>query len=65
VLFDAMDRAPSLDGPTLAKAIAETKDFKGVTGIITMDENRDARKQAVILQVKGGQSTFVTGIDPK
>ena len=65
VLFDAMERAPSLDGPTLAKAIAETKDFKGVTGMITMDENRDARKQAVILQIKGGTPTFVTGIDPK
>jgi branched-chain amino acid transport system substrate-binding protein len=65
VLFDAMDRAPSLDGPTLAKAIAETRDFKGVTGLITMDENRDARKQAVILQVKNGQPTFVTSIDPK
>ncbi len=65
VLFDAMDRAPSLDGETLARAIAETKGFKGVTGMITMDENRDARKQAVILQIKGGQSTFVTGIDPR
>lgn len=65
VLFDAMERAPSLDGPTLAKAIAETKDFKGVTGVITMDANRDARKQAVMLQIKGGKPTFVTGIDPR
>jgi len=64
VLFDAMDRAPSLDGATLAKAIAETKDFKGVTGIITMDANRDAKKQAVILEIKGGKPTFVTTIDP-
>jgi branched-chain amino acid transport system substrate-binding protein len=65
VLFNAMERAPSLDGPTLAEAIAGTTSFKGVTGIITMDENRDARKQAVILQIKGGTPTFVTGIDPK
>ncbi len=65
VLFDAMERAPSLDGPTLGKAIAETKGFAGVTGAITMDANRDARKQAVILQIKGGQPTFVTGIDPR
>ena len=65
VLFDAMDRAPALDGVTLAKAIAETKDFKGVTGVITMDANRDARKQAVMLQIKGGMSAFVTGIDPR
>ena len=64
VLFDAMERAPSLDGETLAKAIAETKDFKGVTGRITMDANRDASKQAVVLQVKGGKPTFVANIDP-
>ncbi|HVV83088.1 MAG TPA: ABC transporter substrate-binding protein [Kofleriaceae bacterium] len=64
VLFDAMDRAPSLDGETLAKAIAETKEFKGVTGLITMDENRNARKQAVILQIQHGQPTFVTSIAP-
>ena len=65
VLFDAMDRAPSLDGTTLAQAIADTKGFKGVTGLITMDANRDASKQAVVLQIKGGKSTFVTGIDPR
>ena len=38
---------------------------KGVTGLITMDANRDASKQAVVLQIKGGKSTFVTGIDPR
>jgi branched-chain amino acid transport system substrate-binding protein len=60
-----MDRAKSLDGETLGKAIAETKGFAGVTGVITMDENRDARKQAVVLQIKAGRPTFVTGIDPR
>jgi branched-chain amino acid transport system substrate-binding protein len=64
VLFDAMERAPSLGGEDLAKAIAETKDFPGVTGKITMDANRDAHKQAVVLQIKGGKPTFVTSIDP-
>lgn len=64
VLFDAMERAPSLGGNDLAAAIAATKDFKGVTGIITMDANRDASKQAVMLQIKGGKPTFVTSIAP-
>ena len=64
VLFDAMERSPSLGGDDLAKAIAETKDFNGVTGKITMDANRDASKQAVILQIKGGKPTFVTSISP-
>src|SRR5262249_38068259 len=37
ILFDAMKRAPSLGGADLAKAISETKDFSGVTGVITID----------------------------
>ena len=38
MLFDAMSRAKSLDGKDLAAAITATKDFKGVTGTITIDE---------------------------
>ena len=64
VLFDAMERSPNLGGVDLAAAIAATKDFKGVTGVITMDANRDASKQAVMLQIKGGKPTFVVGISP-
>jgi branched-chain amino acid transport system substrate-binding protein len=62
VLFDAMERAPSLDGKPLAAAIAETKDFPGVTGKITIDENRNAKKAAVVLQMKDGKPTFAASI---
>jgi len=65
LLFDAMKRAPALDGKTLAASIAATKGFAGVTGIITMDPNRDAQKSAVIVQVKGGLPVYVTTIVPK
>ena len=64
LLFDAMDRAESLDGKTLAAAIAATKGFKGVTGTISMDANRDAKKSAVIVQMKGGMPVYVTTIEP-
>jgi branched-chain amino acid transport system substrate-binding protein len=64
LLFDAMNRAPSLDGATLAKAIAETKDFPGVTGKITIDPERNAKKSAVIVQMKGGIPVYVTTIEP-
>lgn len=64
ILFEAMERAPAWDGKTLAKAIAETKDYSAVTGIITIDENRDARKPAVILQMKGGTPTYVATVQP-
>ena len=64
VLFDAMKRSPSLGGEDLAKAIAQTKDFAGVTGRITIDENRNAQKPAVVVEMKGGVPTFVTSVVP-
>jgi branched-chain amino acid transport system substrate-binding protein len=64
VLADAMKRAKSLGGRDLARAIAETKDFRGVTGVITIDENRDASKSAVIVQVKNGKPVYVATIEP-
>lgn len=64
LLFDAMGRAASLDGKTLAAAIAQTKGFNGVTGVISMDANRDAKKSAVIVQMKGGVPVYVTTIAP-
>ena len=64
VLFDAMKRAKSLAGKDLAAAIASTKDFKGVTGVITIDPNRDAKKAAVIVQMKNGKPVWVATVEP-
>lgn len=64
LLFDAMKRAKSLDGKELAAAIAATKDFKGVTGTITIDKDRNAVKPAVMLEVKGGVPRYVATIQP-
>jgi len=65
VLFAAMDRAKSLDGAELARAIAATRDFAGVTGKITLDEGRNPVKSAVIIQVKNGQPHFVARVEPR
>ena len=64
VLFDAMERAKSLDGPDLAAAIAETKNFPAVTGTITLDKNRDPVKSAVVLEVVHGKPHYVATILP-
>jgi branched-chain amino acid transport system substrate-binding protein len=64
IVFEAMKRAPALDGKSLAAAIAATKDFKGATGVISINEKRDAVKSAVILEVKNGASAYVTTVDP-
>lgn len=65
LLFDAMKRSPSLKGDDLAKAIAETKNFKGVSGSVTMDADRNATKPAVVLGIKDGKPYFVTSISPE
>lgn len=54
VLFDAMKRSPSLEGAPLRDAIAATRDFKGVTGSITLNQDRDAVKPAVMVEMRRG-----------
>jgi branched-chain amino acid transport system substrate-binding protein len=65
LLFDAMDRSTSLEGKDLAAAIAATKDFKGVTGTISIDPQRNATKDAVILEVVDGKPKYVATVSPK
>jgi len=64
LLFDAMDRAGTTDGKALAAAINSTKDFNAVTGTITIDEHRNARKGAVIQQLKNGVYSFYARVEP-
>lgn len=65
LLFDSMKRAKSLGGKDLAAAIAATRDYPGVTGNITIDPDRNAQKPAVVVQMKGGQPTYVTTVAPQ
>jgi branched-chain amino acid transport system substrate-binding protein len=64
MLFDAMTRAKSLSGADLAAAINSTKDFNGVTGNITIDEHRNARKGAVIQKMQDGRYSFFARVEP-
>lgn len=64
VLFQAMERAATLDSKTIRDEIAKTKDYNGVTGKITLNENRDAVKPAVVVQVDGPSLKFITTIAP-
>jgi branched-chain amino acid transport system substrate-binding protein len=45
-------------------ALAQTKDFPGVTGLITIDENRNAKKSAVVLKIEDGKLKYVETISP-
>ncbi|MBI1292223.1 ABC transporter substrate-binding protein [bacterium] len=64
VLFAAMGKAKSLSGDDIAKELAATKDFPGASGMITLDEKRNATKPAVILQMKDGKPTYFATITP-
>lgn len=65
LLFDAMERAPSTGGKDIAAAIAATTDFPGVTGTITIDSNRNAKKDAVVLEVVNGVPKFAASVQPE
>ncbi|HXN40347.1 MAG TPA: ethanolamine utilization protein EutJ, partial [Myxococcaceae bacterium] len=64
VAIAAMKKAPDLSGSTIREAIAQTKDFPGVTGTISLDENRNAVKPAVVLEVVEGKLKYITTTAP-
>ena len=64
VLSEAIARAGATDGPKLRDALAATKNFPGVTGRTTIDEQRNASKPAVVLAVKDGHTQFLQTIEP-
>lgn len=52
VVMEAIQRAGSAEGPKIRDALAATKGFPGLSGSITIDENRNARKGIVIVGIK-------------
>jgi branched-chain amino acid transport system substrate-binding protein len=64
ILFDAIKRAGSTEGAKIRDALAATRDFRGVTGSITIDGDRNARKPIVIIAVVNGRMTYKETIQP-
>ncbi len=65
ILFDSITRAKTADKKAIKDAIAQTKDFDGVSGKITIDENHNAKKSAVIIAVKNNSFDYAATIpDP-
>ncbi len=62
ILADAIKRAGSTDAKKLRDAIADTKNFAGVTGSITIDKDRNASKPLTILQIVNGKYHFAQRI---
>lgn len=64
MMADAIRRAGSAEPKKIRDALATTKDFPGVSGMITMDAERNARKPIVVLKVQDGQFRFVESLAP-
>lgn len=64
LMADAVERAGSIEGDKVAKALAETKGFKAVTGALDINETHDAIKSAVIIEFKDGKQTYRSTVNP-
>jgi branched-chain amino acid transport system substrate-binding protein len=64
VVLDAIKRAGSTDSTAVRDALAQTKGFPGVSGVITIDAKRNASKPVVILAIKDQQIQFFEKINP-
>ncbi len=64
ILFEAMKKAGTTDPEKVKNELAKIKDFSGVTGKISINEQRNAIKPAVILEIKGGQFKFKETVQP-
>ena len=55
MLFDAFKRAKSTESAAVRNALAQTKDFPGVTGKLTLDSNRNAQAPVYMLRIENGK----------
>ncbi|WP_353097187.1 ABC transporter substrate-binding protein [Tissierella praeacuta] len=62
---DALERAGEVNPEKLKDALASTKDFKGVTGTVSIDEKHNPVKSVTIIEMKDGVPTFLKKLDPK
>jgi branched-chain amino acid transport system substrate-binding protein len=64
LLAQAVQHAGSPDPEKVRDALAATRDFDGVTGRISIDDNRNASKPGVILEIVNGEPKLVQQIIP-
>lgn len=60
MLVEALGKASSTAGPKIRQALAEIKNFPGVSGTISMGPDNNPIKDVVILKIQGGKFVYVT-----
>ena len=63
-LVNAIKRAGKFDRKIIRDKLAKTKKFSGITGIITLDENRNAVKSVVINKFLKNKMIFYKMVHP-
>ena len=63
-LAEAIQKVGTGDSQKLRDALAATKDFAGVTGVISMDAERNAVKPAVVLKLEDTKYVYQETIEP-
>jgi branched-chain amino acid transport system substrate-binding protein len=64
VLVDAIKRAGGTECVALRNAIAQTTNYKGITGVISLNSERNAVKPAVVLELKDKKFVYKETINP-
>lgn len=64
ILVDSITRAGSLDRAAIRNQIASTRDFQGVSGVITMGPERDPIKPVAMIKIENGQMNFAGWVNP-
>jgi branched-chain amino acid transport system substrate-binding protein len=61
----AIEKAQSATPENIRAALAETRDYEGVTGRISFDENGDPLKCAVIMEIEDGNAHYLKTLCPR
>jgi branched-chain amino acid transport system substrate-binding protein len=64
VVLDAIKRAGSTESTAIRDALAQTKNFPGVSGSITIDSKRNASKPVLILAIKDERVQYFEKVNP-
>jgi branched-chain amino acid transport system substrate-binding protein len=64
MMAEAIKNTKTLTRETVREELAKIKDFHGVTGKMSMNENRDAVKSAVVVKVEGPEYKYITTVNP-
>ncbi len=64
ILFDAIKKAGDTNGEKIKNELAKVKDYQGITGLITINDQRNAVKPAVVMEIKDGNFVYKETIAP-